>query len=126
MNIITADDALHRLNEAAQRGGLTLSRGTFKQSILPLMAKNGDAQKIGDGRRGQWIVNSETSWRWEDYIAKRAALITLGYQGWHEKRPYDILDMINLVDEGVYDDEIDHPVFTHHTHTAHPASRGQR
>lgn len=49
--------------------------------------------------------------RWKEYIGKRKVLIKLNRPGWHNKRAYSIEDMYDLVDSGVLDGEIDHPLF---------------
>jgi hypothetical protein len=54
-----------------------------------------------------------------EYIAKRRVLIQLGK--WNALRPYSLEDLRNLVEVGVYDGEIDHPVFAPATGDQHGA-----
>jgi len=96
---------------------LGVTRQLFEQSLRPLMEKEGECRKIGR----DWAFDGSAMWRWEDYLRKRAALIDLSredpkfaadHPGWNSKRPYRLEDRDNLVDRGVYDGKIDHPVFT--------------
>jgi len=102
MNILTQDEVIEKLG---------VSRQLLSQSIRPLMEREGDAKQIGEGKRAVWIYDGDQLWRWKEYIEKRNALIEIGYPGWHSKRPYDLGEMNSLVDQGVFDGEIDHPAF---------------
>lgn len=107
MNLLSTQQFLAALNQ----GGKVIDLTTLKQSLRPLIEAEGDAQMIGEGKRAVWVFDGNEVWRWREYLEKRAALIALGRPGWHTKRPYDMMDMIALVSEGVYDGEIDHPAF---------------
>lgn len=102
MNLLTQDEVLAVLG---------VSRQLFSQSIRPLMQREGDAKAIGTGRRSVWVYDGDQLWRWKEYIEKRNALIETGRPGWHSKRPYDLGEMNSLVDQGVFDGEIDHIAF---------------
>jgi hypothetical protein len=107
--ILTEAEALAKVNEyLAQYELAPVTRQAWGQSIRPLLEKEGDAETSG-GKRGQWFYDGAQLWRWKEYIAKRAVLIQLGQ--WSKMRPFSAEDMGNLVNSGVLDGEIDHPVF---------------
>lgn len=105
MNLLTQPQLLSALAEH----GVHISRQLLQRSLHPLMGREGFAQKMGDGPTSMWVYDGNLLWRWTEYLEKRQTLIELGK--WHSKRPYNIDDMSMLVDEGLYDGEIDHPVF---------------
>lgn len=107
MNLLSTQQFLDALNQRVE----VITHTTFIQSLRPLIEAEGDAQMVGEGKRAVWVFDGNAVWRWREYVEKRAALIALGRPGWHTKRPYDMLDMIALVNEGIYDNEIDHPAF---------------
>lgn len=102
MNLLSTTDVINALDRAAREGGLSLSRSTFEQSILPVMADNGDAVKIGHGRGGKWAIDGSTLWQWSLYIETRARLIVAGK--WSAKRPYSLADMEDIALTGLYED----------------------
>ena len=102
MNLLTQDEVIAQLG---------VSRQLFSQSIRPLMQREGDAKPIGKGKRAVWVYDGNQIWRWKEYIEKRNALIEIGHPDWHSKRPYDLGEMNALVDQGVFDGEIEHPAF---------------
>ena len=96
---------------------LGVTRQLFEQSIRPLMEQEGECRKIGR----DWVFDGKSVWRWQDYLRKRAALIEITerdpkfaaeHPGWSSKRPYSLQDRFTLVDEGIFDNEIDHPAFS--------------
>lgn len=107
--ILTEAQALAFVNEKMTHYGLEpITRQLWGQSIRPLMEIEGDAASTG-GKRGQWFYDSSQLSQWSEYLARRAALIQSGH--WQAKRAYSIEDMINLVNIGTLDGEIDHPLF---------------
>lgn len=90
---------------------LGIPRQTFEQGIRPLMEREGDARNLAEGKRTMWAYDGDRLWRWKEYIQKRKMLIDIERPGWHTKRPYSVEDMYDLVDNGVLDGEIDHPLF---------------
>ena len=106
--ILTEAQALAFVNETMTHYGLEpITRQLWGQSIRPLM-KEDDAEP-SNGKRGQWFYDGSQLSRWSEYLAKRAVLIQSGH--WNAKRPYSIEDMMNLVDVGTLDGDIDHPLF---------------
>lgn len=101
MNILTESEVIERLDG--------IKRKAFEVGLRPLMVKEGVAIRIGVGKRATWVYDGDALWRWVEYAEKRRALIQLGH--WSTKRPYSNKDMHALVDQGVYDGEIDHPAF---------------
>lgn len=82
-------------------------RNASWHSIRAMIEDEGDAENLGN----VWLFDLLQFWRWKEYIAKRQVLISLGVDGWHSKRPYSSADVYALVDDGVFDGEIDHPLF---------------
>src|SRR5690606_38541118 len=88
-----------------------ISQPAFSRAGFPIMAKRGEAVRVGNTQRASWVFDGDALWRREDYAAKRAALIAVGEPGWYIRRAWSEEDMHGLVGAGVYDGEIDHPVF---------------
>lgn len=105
---VTELDALTYINTYQARYDLPpIERGTWRQSIRPLA----EADKAGWQSGATWLFDAIFTQHLADYIAKRRVLIQLGK--WNSLRPYSLDDMRNLNDVGVYDGEIEHPVFQH-------------
>lgn len=103
---VTELDALTYINEYQARYDLPpIERSTWKQSIRQLA----EDDKAGWQSGATWLFDAMFVQELAEYIAKRRVLIQLGQ--WNTLRPYDLEDMRNLVEVGVYDGEIDHPVF---------------
>lgn len=89
MNLLTS-------TEAAQKMGIT--RQAFSISILPLLARRGEARKFG----GYWVVDGDDFWQWEVYAATRRNLIKAGI--WIARRPWSIADLDECVHGEKYED----------------------
>lgn len=89
MNILTVTEAAERLG---------ISRQAFHQSLLPLLAEEGDAQKVGSN----WIIDGSMFWQWEDYAAVRRRLIEKGE--WIARRPWSRADYLRIT-SGQYEPE---------------------
>lgn len=106
--ICNEQTALERINAyLAQHDLAPVTRSTWKQSIRPVLEAEGDAEWQGNW----WAIDADQLWRWQEYIAKRQILIGMAYPGWHSKRPYSAADAYALVDDGILDGDIDHPLF---------------
>jgi hypothetical protein len=101
MNILTQPQLLAALAERC----ICISRQLVNQSLHPVMEADGFAQKLGDGKTSMWVYDGAMLWRWVEYLQKRQALIACGK--WSTKRPYSLGDLLDLVDEGMYDEFLD-------------------
>lgn len=106
---VTEADALIYINTYLARHELgSLARSTWGENIRPLLEQDGACWKSG----GVILCDVVAVQHWAEYIAKRRVLARMDIPGWHAKRPYSLEDMYNLVDVGVFDGEIDHPLFS--------------
>ncbi len=84
MNILSTAQALATINA---RLAHPLTRQLFRQSIIPLMLKAGDAQSLGSAI----VFDGNAVRNWASYIAWREAQITAGKLP--AKHPYSIIEM---------------------------------
>ena len=104
---VTEIDALAYINEYQNRFDLPrIGRSIWRQSIRCLA----EVDKAGWQSGATWLFDALFIQELAEYIAKRRVLIQMGQ--WNGLRPYSLEDMRNLVEVGVYDNEIDHPVFS--------------
>lgn len=87
MKLLSEPEVLRLLNAAP---GVSIDRGTFKQSVRPQMLLRGDAQQVGAGQRSSWVYDAARISEWAEYAAVRAELIRRGE--WHSKRPWDAIE----------------------------------
>jgi hypothetical protein len=104
---VTERDAIAYTNEYQRRHELPeIPRPTWYEFIRPL-AETDKAAWQDSG--ATWLYDVRFVQEVAEYLAKRRVLIQTGR--WSQRRPYSLGDMRNLVDEGVLDGEIEHPVF---------------
>ena len=81
---------------------LEVTRGTFGQSIKPLMVAAGHCRKDESKAKSPWVYDGSVMWQWKVYIATRKNLIKADI--WSSKRPYSIEEMEAIAIEGWYDE----------------------
>lgn len=86
-----------------------IKRPNWAENIRPILQDNKEKSCWKSG--GTTMYDARAVREWAEYIAKRRALIVLGFDGWHDRRPYDLMELDSLVRGGTMDSEVDHPAF---------------